>query len=229
MIKDTEVTVGKPDLFAEVPTVLRDAVEAGTGTTVLVGWDGVARAAISVADTPRETSAAAVERLRGLGLTPYLLTGDNAQTARAVAREVGIEESNVDAGVLPQEKYAHIKALQEQGKVVAMVGDGVNDAAALAQADLGMAMGSGTDVAAESADIVLMRSDVDAVADAIGLSRQTLRIIKENLVWAFGYNTLAIPLAAFGFLTPMIAGGAMALSSVLVVLNSLRLKGYARR
>jgi Cu+-exporting ATPase len=229
MIKDTEVTVGKPDLFAEVPAVLREAVEAGTGTTVLVGWDGVARAAISVADTPRETSAAAVERLRGLGLTPYLLTGDNPQTARAVAREVGIEESHVDAGVLPQEKYAHVKALQDQGKVVAMVGDGVNDAAALAQSDLGMAMGSGTDVAAESADIVLMRSDVDAVADAIGLSRQTLRIIKENLVWAFGYNTLAIPLAAFGLLTPMIAGGAMALSSVLVVLNSLRLKAYGRR
>ncbi|GAA1173249.1 heavy metal translocating P-type ATPase [Ornithinimicrobium humiphilum] len=228
-IKGVPVTVGKANLFDEVPQVLRDALDAGTGTTVLVGWEGIARAAITVADTPRPSSAAAVARLRELGLTPYLLTGDNAHTARAVARKVGIEEANVDAGVLPQDKYAHVRALQQRGRVVAMVGDGVNDAAALAQADLGMAMGSGTDVAAESADIVLMRSDVDAVADAIGLSRQTLRIIKQNLVWAFGYNTLAIPLAAFGLLTPMIAGGAMALSSVLVVLNSLRLKAYARR
>ena len=228
-IKDTEVTVGKADLFEEVPAELRAELDAGRGTTVLVGWEGTARAAITVADTPRETSAGAVARLRELGLTPYLLTGDNEHTARRVAQEVGIDPVNVEAGVLPQDKFARIKALQEHGKVVAMVGDGVNDAAALAQADLGMAMGSGTDVAAESADIVLMRSDVEAVADAIGLSRQTLRIIKENLIWAFGYNTLAIPLAAFGMLTPMIAGGAMAASSVLVVLNSLRLKGYGSR
>jgi Cu+-exporting ATPase len=228
-LKDTEVTVGKVDLFAEVPDVLRAAVEAGTGTTVLVGWDGIARAAVTVADTARPSSAGAVRRLRELGLTPYLLTGDNEHTARTVAREVGIDEANVDAGVLPQDKFAHVRALQERGRVVAMVGDGVNDAAALAQADLGMAMGSGTDVAAESADIVLMRSDVDAVADAIGLSRRTLRIIKQNLLWAFGYNILAIPLAAFGMLTPVIAGGAMAMSSVLVVLNSLRLKAYGRR
>ncbi len=228
-IKDTVVTVGKPDLFEQVPAELRAELDAGRGTTVLVGWDGVARTAITVADTPRETSAAAVARLRELGLTPYLLTGDNEHTARRVAQEVGIEASDVEAGVLPQDKFARVKALQEQGKVVAMVGDGVNDAAALAQADLGMAMGSGTDVAAESADIVLMRSDVETVADAIGLSRKTLRVIKENLVWAFGYNTLAIPLAAFGMLTPMIAGGAMAMSSVLVVLNSLRLKGFGRR
>ena len=227
-IKDVVVTVGKADLFDEVPAELRAELEAGRGTTVLVGWDGIARAAITVADTPRESSAAAVSRLRELGLTPHLLTGDNIHTARAVAREVGIDEANVEAGVLPQDKFARVKALQEQGKVVAMVGDGVNDAAALAQADLGMAMGSGTDVAAESADIVLMRSDVDTVADSIGLSRKTLRIIKQNLVWAFGYNTLAIPLAAFGMLTPMIAGGAMAMSSVLVVLNSLRLKAYGR-
>ncbi len=227
-IKDTEVTVGKPDLFAEVPPELRAALDAGTGTTVLVGWSGTARAALTVTDTPRPTSAAAVARLREQGLTPYLLTGDNEHTARAIAREVGIDEANVDAGVLPQDKFARVLALQERGRVVAMVGDGVNDAAALAQADLGMAMGSGTDVAAESADIVLMRSDVEAVADAIGLSRKTLRIIKENLVWAFGYNTLAIPLAAFGMLTPMIAGGAMAMSSVLVVLNSLRLRGFGK-
>lgn len=228
-IKDVEVTVGKADLFDEVPSVLRQALEAGTGTTVLVGWAGTARAAITVADTPRPSSVEAVARLRELGLTPYLLTGDNEHTARAVAQQVGIDATNVDAGVLPQDKFARIVALQEEGKVVAMVGDGVNDAAALAQADLGMAMGSGTDVAAESADIVLMRSDVEAVADAIGLSRRTLRIIQENLAWAFGYNILAIPLAAFGMLTPMIAGGAMAMSSVLVVLNSLRLKGYGRR
>ena len=227
-IKDTEVTVGKPDLFAEVPPELRAALDAGTGTTVLVGWSGTARAALTVTDTPRPTSAAAVARLREQGLTPYLLTGDNEHTARAIAREVGIDEANVDAGVLPQDKFARVLTLQERGRVVAMVGDGVNDAAALAQADLGMAMGSGTDVAAESADIVLMRSDVEAVADAIGLSRKTLRVIKQNLLWAFGYNTLAIPLAAFGMLTPMIAGGAMAMSSVLVVLNSLRLRGYGK-
>ena len=229
VIKDVEVTVGKADLFAEVPAELRAELDAGTGTTVLVGWDGTARAAITVADTPRGSSRAAIARLRELGLTPYLLTGDNEHTARRVAEEVGIDPANVDAGVLPQDKFAHVKALQEQGRVVAMVGDGVNDAAALAQADLGMAMGSGTDVAAESADIVLMRPDVDTVADSIGLSRKTLRVIKQNLVWAFGYNTLAIPLAAFGMLTPLIAGGAMAMSSVLVVLNSLRLKGYGRR
>ena len=229
LIKDTEVTVGKPDLFDEVPETLERVLAAGTGTTVLVGWDGTARAAITVADTARPNSASAVGRLKELGLTPYLLTGDNEHTARRVAQEVGIDAANVDAGVLPQDKFEHVRQLQERGRVVAMVGDGVNDAAALAQADLGMAMGSGTDVAAESADIVLMRSDVDAVADAIGLSRKTLRIIRENLVWAFGYNTLAIPLAALGLLTPLIAGGAMALSSVLVVLNSLRLKGYARR
>ncbi|MGO0575621.1 heavy metal translocating P-type ATPase [Ornithinimicrobium panacihumi] len=227
-IKGTEVTVGRPALFDEVAEELQAAVDAGTGTTVLVGWGGTARAAITVADTPRETSTAAVARLRELGLTPYLLTGDNEHTARRVAEEVGIDPDNVDAGVMPEDKFAHVKALQDRGRVVAMVGDGVNDAAALAQADLGMAMGSGTDVAAESADIVLMRSDVEAVADAIGLSRKTLRIIKENLAWAFGYNTLAIPLAAFGMLTPMIAGAAMAFSSVLVVLNSLRLKGYGR-
>ncbi|ANS79054.1 Lead, cadmium, zinc and mercury transporting ATPase [Serinicoccus hydrothermalis] len=227
-LKDTEVTVGRPSLFDVVPEVLVETLERADGTTVLVGWGGTARAALTVADTARETSAAAVERLRGLGLTPYLLTGDNARTAAAVAQEVGIDPSDVMAEVLPQDKFARVQELQGQGRVVAMVGDGVNDAAALAQADLGMAMGSGTDVAAESADIVLMRSDVETVADAIGLSRQTLTVIKQNLLWAFGYNTLAIPLAAFGLLTPLIAGGAMALSSVLVVLNSLRLKGFGR-
>jgi Cu+-exporting ATPase len=227
-IKDTEVSVGKPDLFDRVPQELRSALEAATGTTVLVGWQGTAHAAITVSDTPRESSAAAVARLKELGLTPYLLTGDNQHTATVVAEQVGIDPENVTAGVLPQDKFAEIRRLQDAGRVVAMVGDGVNDAAALAQADLGMAMGSGTDVAAESADIVLVRPDVQTVADAIGLSRKTLRVIQENLVWAFGYNTLAIPLAALGLLTPLIAGGAMAMSSVLVVLNSLRLKGYGR-
>ncbi|MGI8947790.1 MAG: heavy metal translocating P-type ATPase [Ornithinimicrobium sp.] len=226
-IKDTEVVVGKPALFDSVPDTLTEAL-AGEGSTVLVGWGGSARAALTVADEARETSPAAIARLRELGLTPYLLTGDNEHTARAVATQVGIDPDKVRAGVLPQDKHAEIERLQGQGKVVAMVGDGVNDAAALAQADLGMAMGSGTDVAMESADVVLMRPDLDTVAGAIGLSRETLRIIKQNLAWAFGYNTAAIPLAAFGLLNPMIAGGAMAASSVIVVLNSLRLRRYAR-
>ncbi|MFK5584825.1 heavy metal translocating P-type ATPase [Serinicoccus sp. LYQ131] len=226
LVNGTEVTVGRPNLFEDVPEELHEAMDASTGTTVLVGWGGAAKAAITVADTPRESSRRAVARLVELGLTPHLLTGDNPRVAAAVAEQVGIHGDRVRAGVLPQDKYAHVRDLQMQGKVVAMVGDGVNDAAALAQADLGMAMGTGTDVAAESADIVLMRSDVEAVADAIGLSRKTLRIIQENLVWAFSYNTLAIPLAAFGLLTPLIAGGAMAASSVLVVLNSLRLRAY---
>ncbi|MGC1208332.1 MAG: heavy metal translocating P-type ATPase [Ornithinimicrobium sp.] len=225
-IKDTEVTVGKPDLFDEVPDALQTAFGM-PGTTVLLGWGGQARAALTVADETRPTSAAAIGRLRDLGLTPHLLTGDSESTARAVGKQVGIEPAHVTAGVLPQDKHASVAALQQQGRVVAMVGDGVNDAAALAQADLGMAMGSGTDVAMESADIVLMRSDVDSVVTAIGLSRQTLKIIKQNLAWAFGYNTAAIPLAAFGLLNPMIAGGAMAASSIIVVLNSLRLRRYA--
>ncbi|WP_323368719.1 heavy metal translocating P-type ATPase [Ornithinicoccus halotolerans] len=226
-VNDVEVTVGKPDLFGTVPDELRAALDTA-GTTVLVGWDDVARAALTVADEPRPTSAEAITRLRELGLTPYLLTGDNEQTARAVAAQVGIDPERVRAGVLPQDKYAEVATLQEAGKVVAMVGDGVNDAAALAQADLGMAMGSGTDVAMNSADIVLMRPDVTTVARAIGLSRRTLHIIKQNLFWAFAYNTAAIPLAAFGLLNPMIAGAAMAASSVIVVLNSQRLRGYDR-
>ena len=176
----------------------------------------------------RESSAAAIARLRELGLTPYLLTGDSAANARSVAEQVGIDADHVRADVLPADKHRVVTELQRSGRVVAMVGDGVNDAAALAQADLGLAMGSGTDVAMDSADIVLVRADLDAVADAIALSRQTLRIIKQNLAWAFGYNTAAIPLAAFGLLNPMIAGATMALSSVLVVTNSLRLKRFGR-
>jgi Cu+-exporting ATPase len=228
-VKDTPVTVGKLDLFDRVPGELQTASGRRAGTTVYVGWEGSARAALTVADQVRPTSAAAVRSLRELGLTAYLLTGDHEQAARAVAKEVGIDPTRVISDVRPDDKHRVVVELQQQGRVVAMVGDGVNDAAALAQADLGLAMGSGTDVAMESADIVLMRPDLGAVVDALGLSRRTLRIIQQNLAWAFGYNVAAIPLAAFGLLNPMIAGGAMALSSVLVVTNSLRLKGFARR
>ncbi|MBC9819875.1 cation-translocating P-type ATPase [Terrabacter sp. MAHUQ-38] len=227
-IKDTEVTVGKAVLFESVDPELLEHAAGRAGTTVFVGWDGVAEAALTVEDTVRESSKAAITRLRALGLTPYLLTGDSASNARSVAEQVGIDTGNVRADVLPAQKHEVITELQRRGKVVAMVGDGVNDAAALAQADLGLAMGSGTDVAMDSADIVLVRPDLDAVADAIGLSRETLRVIKQNLAWAFGYNTAAIPLAAFGLLNPMIAGATMALSSVIVVTNSLRLKRWGR-
>ncbi len=157
-----------------------------------------------------------------------LLTGDNKRTARQVAEEVGINPADVIAEVLPSDKHEAIARLQREGRVVAMVGDGVNDAAALAQADLGLAMGTGTDVAIDSADIVLVRPEIGAVADAIGLSRRTLAIVKQNLAWAFGYNVVAIPLAVLGLLDPMVSGAAMALSSVLVVTNSLRLKAFGR-
>ena len=227
-INGTEVTVGKAVLFDTVDPALVEHARTTPGTTVLVGWDGTAHAALTVGDAVRDSSRAAVERLRGLGLTPYLLTGDAEANARSVAEQVGIDPAKVRADVLPTDKHAIVRDLQQQGKVVAMVGDGVNDAAALAQADLGIAMGSGTDVAMDSADIILVRSDLDAVGDAIELSRATLKVIKQNLLWAFGYNTLAIPVAAFGLLNPMIAGAAMALSSVLVVSNSLRLKAFRR-
>ncbi len=226
-IRDTEVTVGRSSLFDRVPPALIGAMDRA-GTTVFVGWGGTARAALTVADTLRPTSLESIRRLREMGLEPYLLTGDNEATALVVADAVDIPDDHVFAEVQPADKHALVAQLQDEGKVVAMVGDGVNDAAALARADLGIAMGSGTDVAIDSADIVLMRSQVGAVADAIGLSRRTLRTIQENLVWAFGYNILAIPLAAFGKLNPMIAGAAMALSSILVVMNSLRLRGFAR-
>ncbi|WP_427384398.1 heavy metal translocating P-type ATPase [Janibacter sp. G56] len=225
-IKGQVVTVGRADLFARVPSELRALDSAGT--TVYVGWDDEAKAALTVTDTVRPTSAAAIARLKEQGLTPFLLTGDNRSVAEAVAAEVGIDPANVRAEVRPADKHDAIAALQAEGRVVAMVGDGINDAAALARADLGMAMGSGTDVAMESADVVLMRSDLSAVDDAIALSRATLRNIKQNLGWAFGYNIAAIPLAMAGLLNPMIAGGAMALSSVLVVGNALRLKGFRR-
>ena len=226
-VEDTVITVGRADLFDEVPAELARPTVAGT--TVWVGWGGRARASLTVADTVRESSTRAIRDLTEAGLPAYLLTGDHDVAALAVAREVGIPVGRVLADVRPEDKHAMIADLQARGKVVAMVGDGVNDAAALAQADLGIAMGSGADVAADSADIVLLRAELPAVVDAIELSRATLRIIKQNLGWAFGYNVAAIPLAMAGLLNPMIAGAAMAMSSVLVVSNSLRLRGWSRK
>src|SRR5213078_1688835 len=200
------------------------AAEAAGQTAVFAGWDGQVRGLLVVADTIKPTSAEAIRRLRGMGLSPVLLTGDNEGAARAVAAAVGIDE--VIAGVLPAGKVDAIKHLQDAGRVVAMAGDGVNDAAALAQADLGLAMGTGTDAAIEASDLTLVRGDLLAVPDAIHLSRRTLRTIKVNLFWAFAYNTAAIPLAALGFLNPLIAAAAMAFSSVFVVSNSLRLRRF---
>jgi len=203
----------------------KEAAERQGRTAVLVAWDGKARGVLVVADTVKPTSKEAIEGLRGLGLRPVLLTGDNEAAARAVAAEVGIDE--VIAEVLPADKVEVVKRLQDEGHVVAMVGDGVNDAAALAQADLGLAMGTGTDVAIEASDLTLVRGDLRAAVDAIRLSRRTLATIKGNLFWAFAYNVAALPLAALGLLNPMIAGAAMAFSSVFVVTNSLRLRTFA--
>jgi P-type Cu+ transporter len=191
---------------------------------VFAGWDGKVRGVLIVSDTVKPTSAEAIRKLRGMGLRPVLLTGDNERAARAVAGQVGIEE--VIAGVLPAGKVTAVKELQAAGRVVAMAGDGVNDAAALAQADLGLAMGTGTDAAIEASDLTLVRGDLRAVPDAILLSRRTLATIKGNLFWAFGYNAAAVPLAALGLLSPLIAGAAMAFSSVFVVTNSLRLRRF---
>jgi Cu+-exporting ATPase len=193
-------------------------------TTVLVAWDGKVRGAIAVIDDVKPSAAPAVAELRALGLHPVLLTGDNEATARAVAAAAGIDE--VIAGTLPDGKAAVIAGLQAQGKQVAMVGDGVNDAPALAAADLGLAVGSGTDVAMSAADLILLRDDLRTVPDAIRLSRATFRTIRRNLVWAFGYNVAALPLAAIGFLNPIIAAAAMTLSSVFVVASSLRLQRF---
>jgi Cu+-exporting ATPase len=227
------VVAGRPQLLADFALRLPDeldrarkAAEAEGRTVITAGWDGEARAVFVVADTVKPTSAAAVDALRQLGLRPMLLTGDNEVTARAVARSVGIGEGDVLAQVLPADKVAVVDRLQREGRVVAMVGDGVNDAAALAQADLGIAMGTGTDVAIEASDLTLVRGDLVAAADAIRLSRRTLRTIKGNLFWAFAYNAAAIPLAAAGLLNPVIAGAAMAFSSVFVVSNSLRLRRF---
>ena len=225
------VLVGRPRLLEEwsqhLPSDLRDALaaaQAAGGTAVAIGWDGKARGLIVVADAVKPTSAEAVRQLRGLGLTPVLLTGDNEAVARAVAAEVGIDK--VIAEVLPQDKVDVVRRLQADGKTVAMVGDGVNDAAALAQADLGLSMGTGADVAIEASDLTLVRGDLRVAADAIRLSRRTLGIIKGNLFWAFAYNVAALPLAAAGLLNPMLAGAAMAFSSVFVVSNSLRLRRF---
>ncbi len=223
------VVAGRPVLLAEfelAPELEAARVEAENQgcTAVLAAWEGSVRAVLVVADAVKATSAEAVTQLRALGLTPVLLTGDNAGAANAIAAQVGIDE--VIAQVLPHEKVEAVKRLQSQGKIVAMVGDGVNDAAALAQADLGLAMGTGTDVAIEASDLTLVRGDLRAAADAIRLSRHTLATIKGNLFWAFAYNVAALPLAALGMLKPMFAGLAMALSSVFVVSNSLRLRGF---
>jgi Cu+-exporting ATPase len=226
------VQVGRPALMAEwslrIPDELdaaRHAAEAQGHTAVVAAWDGAVGAVLVVADTIKPTSAEAVRSLRALGLRPVLLTGDNAATARAVADAVGIEE--VIADVLPSDKAAVVARLQAEGRVVAMVGDGVNDAPALAQADLGLAIGTGTDVAIEASDLTLVSGDLRAAADAIRLSRATLRTIRQNLAWAFGYNLAALPLAAAGLLNPLIAALAMALSSVSVVANALRLRRFA--
>jgi Cu+-exporting ATPase len=223
--------VGRPALLVDwalhLPPELEAALEAAQGrgqTAIAAGWDGQARAVLVVADTVKPSSAEAIQRLGGLGLRTVLLTGDHAATAHAVAGQLGIDE--VIAEVLPSEKADVVRRLQAEGRIVAMVGDGVNDAPALAQADLGLAIGTGTDVAIEASDLTLVSGDLRAAADAIRLSRRTLGTIKGNLFWAFAYNVTLIPVAMLGFLNPLFAGAAMAFSSGFVVTNSLRLRAF---
>jgi P-type Cu+ transporter len=231
IVDEVEVLAGRtadahdwlPRPAPELERAARAAEQRGR-TVVGVAWAGEVRGLLLVADTVKPSSAAAVRQLRDLGLTPVMVTGDNETVARAVAEEVGIDE--VVAGVLPADKVEEIRRLQAAGRVVAMVGDGVNDAAALAQADLGLAMGTGTDVAIEASDLTLVRGDLRAAADAIRLSRRTLNTIRGNLFWAFAYNVATIPVAAAGLLNPMLAGAVMAFSSVFVVTNSLRLRAF---
>jgi Cu+-exporting ATPase len=233
IVEGHAVVVGRPRLLEDwsqhlspdTATALAEAQDCG-GTAVAVGWDGRARGFVVVADAVKPTSAEAITRLRDLGLRPLLVTGDHVGVARAVAALVGIAPEDVVAEAMPADKVETVKRLQAEGRVVAMVGDGVNDAAALAQADLGLAMGTGTDVAIEASDLTLVSGDLRVAGDAIRLSRRTLATIKGNLFWAFGYNIAAIPLAAAGLLNPMLAGAAMAFSSVFVVGNSLRLRGF---
>ncbi|WP_428498034.1 heavy metal translocating P-type ATPase [Pseudonocardia sp.] len=227
------VLVGRPALLAnhdvELPDELaraREKAERAGHTAVVVAWDGRARAVLAVADGIKPTSAEAIRRLRALGLRPMLLTGDNGAAARTVAERVGIDAGDVISDVMPEDKVAVVTRLQAEGKVVAMIGDGVNDAAALATADLGLAMGTGTDVAIEASDLTLVRGDLLAAVDAVRLARRTLSTIRGNLFWAFAYNVAAVPVAAAGLLNPMIAGAAMAFSSVFVVTNSLRLRTF---
>jgi P-type Cu+ transporter len=225
------LVVGRPALLADwgmhLPPELdaaRMTAEGRGQTAIAAGWDGDVVAVLVVADTVKPSSAEAVDSLKQLGLRPVLLTGDNETTARAVAAEVGIDE--VIAEVLPSDKVDVVRRLQSEGRVVAMVGDGVNDAPALAQADLGLSIGTGTDVAIEASDLTLVSGDLRAAVDAIRLARRTLRTIKGNLFWAFAYNVAAVPLAVAGLLNPMIAAAAMAASSLFVVANSLRLRRF---
>jgi P-type E1-E2 ATPase len=228
------VAVGRRALLADAGLAVSadvaaaaERLEADGKTAVLAGWDGAARGVLAVADTVKPNAAAVVAELGAMGIACVMITGDNRPTAEAIAAEVGIDR--VIAEVLPQDKVAEVRRLQAEGRVVAMVGDGINDAPALVQADLGIAIGSGTDVAIESSDITLLSADLDGVPTAIRLSRRTFRTILQNLGWAFGYNVAAIPLAIAGALNPVIAGVAMAFSSVSVVTNSLRLASFRRR
>ena len=234
MVNDRTVVVGKPSLFIESGFsgvgIWQDRFEAVAvkgNTTFMVGWDAKIEGVVSVADTVRPTAARAVEDLHNIGVSTAMLTGDSLHTAEAIASSIGIDE--IVAEVLPGEKSEEVAAMQASGKVVAFVGDGINDAPALTIADLGMAVGSGTDVAIEAGDVVLMSGDPTTSVTAIRLARRTFKTIRQNLFWAFGYNTAAIPLAALGFLNPMIAAAAMAFSSVSVVANSVRLRRYDPR